>query len=189
MIYLIAGIAKSGKTYVAKQMTAQTGFGYFSTDYLMMSLFRASPESGVHPDDPDEVVAKAMEPFLHGMIRAMVENRVDYIFEGVHFTPEFVHRLQTDFPGAVHAVFLGYKKATVEGKLEELRKYSRLLENDWMREWTPAQRTETLRFLILDSELLAGNAAKFGYPYFEIEDIARQTDGIIAQLLGLGSEK
>lgn len=182
MIYLIGGIAKAGKTYVAKRLMAKIGCGYFSTDYLMMALFRAMPEGPVDPEDADDVVSKAMEPFLRGMLRAMVENGLDYILEGVHLTPASVSRWMREYPGKLRCVFLGYKDWTVENKWKELKIHAQALENDWLAAYPPEKQIQTIRYLIIDSELLAKTAEDLGFPYIEVHDILRQADDIIRLL-------
>lgn len=183
MIYLIGGIAKSGKSFLARRMTAQTGIPHFSTDYLMMSLFRANPGAGVDPEDPDEVVSRALEPYLHGMVRAMAENGIDYILEGVHLTPEAATRWENQYPGKIRSVFLGYRNVSPEAKGRELLLHAKDVENDWFSAYPPERRNETMRFLVLDSEILYRKAEETGHRYVEITDIPRQTDAIIEFLL------
>ncbi len=183
MIYLIGGIAKSGKSYVARRMTLQTGIPHFSTDYLMMSLFRGNPGLGIDPEASDAVVSKALEPYLEGMVRAMAENGIQYILEGVHLTPDAATRWEARFPGRIRSVFLGYRTVSPADKWRELQLHAKDVENDWFSSYTPQRRDETLRFLILDSEILYRKTEETGHCYVEIQDIVRQADDIIRFLL------
>lgn len=183
MIYLIGGIAKSGKSYVARRMTKMTGIPHFSTDYLMMSLSRGNPSLGVDPEASDEVVSRVLEPYLDGMIRTMVENGIDYILEGVHLTPEAVFRWEKAFPGKTKSVFLGFRTAVPGEKQIEILSHSKEVENDWLSAYSPERQIQTLRFLVLDSEILFQKVHAAGQRYEEIRDIVRQADGIIHFLL------
>lgn len=186
MIYLIGGIAKSGKTYVATKLTQATAISCFSTDYLMMGLSVAKPECGVHESDDDKTVALALEPILRDMIEAMIENRQNYLLEGVHFRPEFVHQLLEKHPDQIRAVFLGYATVTPAAKLKELSLHVKDSGNDWISRYSPAKKTELIRYLIVESEMLAQTAFRLRLPYYEITDIVAQADDVIDTLLGTG---
>lgn len=183
MIFLIGGIAKSGKSFVARRMTVQTGIPHFSTDYLMMSLSRGNPGLGVDPEASDEVVSRVLEPYLDGMVQTMAENGIDYILEGVHLTPEAATRWESRFPGKIRSVFLGYRTVSPLDKWREFQLHAKDVENDWLSAYPPDRRNETLRFLVLDSEILYRKAEETGHRYVEIDDIARQADEIIRFLL------
>ena len=39
----------------------------------------------------------------------LIENKVDYLLEGVHFNPDFSRRLIEKYPNDIRIVYLGYK--------------------------------------------------------------------------------
>ena len=59
MIYLIGGVLKSGKTYVARKMMEEYNIPFFETDFLNYAL---SDEGTFKHDDDDTLVAKILEP-------------------------------------------------------------------------------------------------------------------------------
>jgi hypothetical protein len=183
MIYILTGIAKSGKTYVAKKLLHDKAISFFSTDYLMMMLARAVPACHVDPDADDKIVARQLEPVLFAMIQTILENKTDYAIEGVHFTPEFAGRLIQAFAGQISVVFLGYQNASPLLKLREILDHAEEVGNDWVSAYSPENQIKTVRFLIVESGILAEQCRQAHLPYFDVTDIVRQADAIIGTLL------
>ena len=76
MIYILTGIAKSGKSLVANRLIQKYSLPTFSTDYIMMMLVRGNKTLGIDPDGEDEIVANQLRPYINGLIQTMVENKV-----------------------------------------------------------------------------------------------------------------
>ena len=134
MIYILGGIAKSGKTTIAKEFNKRFNIPYFSTDYIMMMLNRGNPSLLIDPEEGDSIVAKKLEPYVYGMLKTMIENKVEYLIEGVHFNPDFSAKLIKEFPNDIRIVYLGFKDTSVVMKIFELNKYKEELENVWGKE-------------------------------------------------------
>jgi 2-phosphoglycerate kinase len=183
MIYIITGVAKSGKTYVTNQLLNQKQIASFRTDYLMMSLSKANHTGGVNHDDDDKVVSKQLEPFLYGMIETMVQNNIDYIIEGVHFLPSFAKELLTKFPSKIKVCFLGFKDANPIEKKMELKKYSSIMENCWFGHYSDKELIILVEFLIQESKVMYQKTEELGISYFEITDITKQSIDIIQYLI------
>ncbi len=182
MIYIVSGIAKAGKTYVARRILQERRIAVFSTDYLMMSLSKANPTIGVDHTDDDRDVARALEPYLFAMIETMAENAVDQVIEGVHFLPAFAARLIQAFPGKIRIVYLGYDSADPNAKAAELQLHAADVENAWFLAYSPAAMYKLVRYLIGESERLKTEAEIYGLPYFDIVDIVRDVDKVLACL-------
>ena len=105
MIYILTGIAKSGKSLVANRLIQKYSLPTFSTDYIMMMLVRGNKTLGIDPDGEDEIVANQLRPYINGLIQTMVENKVDYFIEGVHFNPDFARELLDKYPNDVHVLY------------------------------------------------------------------------------------
>ena len=123
MIYILTGIAKSGKSLVANRLIQKYSLPTFSTDYIMMMLVRGNKTLGIDPDGEDEIVANQLRPYINGLIQTMVENKVDYFIEGVHFNPDFARELLDKYPNDVKVLYLGYKDINVEDKINELERF------------------------------------------------------------------
>lgn len=182
MIYVVSGIAKAGKTYVARRLLREKGISVFSTDHLMMALAKADPTHAVDADADDKVVAKAMEPYLHAMIATMVAGGVDQVIEGVHFLPAFAARLVAEFPGQVRFAFLGYRNVDPTAKTKEILAHAGDVENAWFLSYPPSALAQLVRYLIAESARLKLETEIHRLPYFEITDIVRDADGVIASL-------
>lgn len=182
MIYILAGIAKSGKTTIAKEFIKRYNIPYFSTDYIMMMLSRGNSSLNVDPEATDSVVAKQIQPYVYGMIKTMIENKVDYLLEGVHFNPDFSVELLKEYPNHVRVVYLGYKDTTVKLKIMELNKYINTLENVWYSSFSNEKMIELVSHLILESEKLYDLCEELKLKYIEVYDLNSQIDTILQYL-------
>ncbi len=182
MIYILSGVAKSGKSYLAKKILLEKNIANFSTDYLMMGLALGNPKLHIDYDDDDFIVAAQLEPYLFHMISAMARNGLDYLIEGVHFKPDFARKLIDAFPDKIRVLYLGYYSVDPAVKLAEFRRFSSVMENCWFRYYDEAAMQKLIGYLIVASRKYADGAAKYQIPYIEITDIAQQADGIIAKL-------
>ena len=183
MIYILSGMAKSGKSLIAKEILRLHQIPYFSTDYLMMSLALANPSLGVDYHDDDQVVARALEPYLHAMIKVMVQNKLVYLLEGVHFNPDFSARLRKEFPDDVSILYLGYASAVVADKVNELRKYAPIMENCWFQTFNDEQMNKLVEFMIMDSKRVRKSCNELSLPYMEVTNITLQMDRIVRELI------
>jgi len=179
MIYIIAGIAKSGKTTIAKEFTKRYHIPYFSTDYIMMMLYRGNPELGIDHQASDTNVSRQIQPYIYGMIQTMVENKVDYVIEGVHFNPDFSNQLLREFPNDIRIVYLGYKDTSSNLKLIELNKYKNTLENVWYSSFSNEEMIELISYMIHESLKTYNSCMSFGLEYIEVYDLTNQIDEII----------
>lgn len=184
MITILSGVAKVGKSLIVKELREITKLNSFSTDYLMMALANNRSVTTVDPEENDWIVAKKLEPYLHGMIRAMAQNGVDMIFEGVHFTPGFVRELMTEFPGNVRAVFLGFSEVDTSKKIEELRSHMSEMENPWFEYFSEKQMILVVDDLKKVSLHTKHECEKYDIPYVDVHNVLNQKDEIISLLLG-----
>ena len=182
MVYVLSGVAKAGKTFVARRILKERAISVFSTDHLMMSLAKGDPERRVDPDADDKVVSKQLEPYLLGMIGTMIENGVDQIIEGVHFLPEFAARLRERYPDRIRFVFLGYRLADPDGKMREILTHAKDTENAWFLSYSPREMRKLVGYLIDESERIKLECELYGLTYLEIDDIVRDADEIMKKL-------
>lgn len=183
MIYILTGVAKAGKTYVANMIRKEKGLSVFSSDYLMMAVAKGDPSLGLKPDsDDDEIVAKILEPFLLGMINAMAENGVEIVLEGVHFYPEFLNKLVQKHPQSIKVCILGYAEVETLKKVQELKDFLPMMENPWYAHYSDELLQQLVDFLKGVSQRLRKEAKMYQLPYVEVTDIAHQAPEIIATM-------
>lgn len=183
MLYILSGIAKSGKSYITQKIVKEYGIGAFSSDYLMMSLAHANKELGINPNSSDVTVSSQLRPYLDAMIRTMIENKIDYLLEGVHFQPEFVHDLMILYPGKIKTVYLGYRLIATEIKLQELKQFGPATENHWYQTMDDAELFFLVEYLKNESEKLFRQCQSLNLKYIEIHSITSQASEIIDLLM------
>jgi len=129
MLYMIGGASRCGKTAAAKRMLKETNIPYFSLDYLMMGIANGAPEIGVRPTEGDLTTGQRMWKVVDPLITAMVENKIDYIIEGVQLVPSYISQFEQRYPGKTKSCFLGM--ADIDASYaEEIIIHSSRTEND-----------------------------------------------------------
>lgn len=119
MIYIIGGTPRSGKTILSKKLFKLINAQYMSTDILRLFMIAALKESEKYKYFPFEKMfdsvgkidvfyrdvsgedmlaadieeAKNLMPGILAFINYFSGNNQDYILEGVHFLPSFIHEL------------------------------------------------------------------------------------------------
>lgn len=182
MIYILAGIAKSGKTTISKEFNKRFNIPYFSTDYIMMMLSRGNTSLGIDPEESDSVVAKKIEPYVYSMIKTMIENKVEYLIEGVHFNPDFSAKLIKEYPNDVKIVYLGFKDISVVLKIFEMKKYKDKIENAWYNSFSDKEMVELIAYLIVESNKIYEMCKQNNLEYIEVFDLNSQINEIIGKL-------
>lgn len=75
MIYILAGLAKSGKSLIAKKVLETKHIQVLSTDWIMMMLYHGNPNLGIDAHKSDISVSRQLEPYLEGLIKALVSSK------------------------------------------------------------------------------------------------------------------
>ena len=183
MIYILTGIAKSGKTLIANEVIKRISIPLFSTDYIMMMLSRGNKDLGIDVEASDSVVSKQLEPYIEGLLKTIIENKVDYLIEGVHFNPDFAKKLMDHFPHDIKVLFLGYKNIGIKDKEEELLKYKDATENPWYLSHKGKELTKLVSYLIKESTRVYDLCKMYDLDYIEVHNISVQKDDIINKLM------
>lgn len=183
MIYIVSGVAKSGKTLVSKEITKRYHIPYFSTDYLMMTLFHGNKELNIDINTSDSTVSKKLEPYILGLVTTMVQNKVNYLLEGVHFNPDFSKLLLDKFPDDITIIYLGYQYESASDKYTELMKYEDSIENKWYSHYNKNEMHNLIEYLISESKRIASSCKELNLNYIEVKDIKKQLDEIINQVV------
>lgn len=178
MIYILSGVAKSGKSTLASWFLAKRHISVFSTDFLMMALTKGNPHGPVNEKDDDKVVAKGMEPYLEAMIETMIHHRLDYLMEGVHFNPDFGAHLRDRFSHDLRIVYLGYAQSSEEDKFAEWDHYRHEVPTTWFAHHSDNQLRELVRYMLSESKNLKEKAIHYGLPYVDIHNLSEQKEEI-----------
>ena len=182
MIYILTGIAKSGKSYVAKRIQKEHNLSIFSTDYIMMMLHYGNPQLKLDIDASDRSVAKEIQPYVHGLIQVMIDNNDSFLIEGVHFNPDFCKELLQTYPNNIKILNLGYKDISTKEKVEELTKNKANLDNPWLFHHHDPIET-IVAYMIQESKRLYQDCVKYDLPYIDIYNIEEQTEDIMKLLI------
>jgi len=183
MLYIITGIAKAGKTFITNKIVENYKMGFFSSDYLMMTLARGNKSIGVNPNASDITVSNQLQPYLESMIQTMIENKIDYILEGVHFQPPFIRFMLDKYPGKIKVIYLGYKNIDIQKKVEELKLFGPKTQNHWYSNMNDQELTQLVEYMINECQKLFESCVKFKLPYYEVSNIVIQSEEIIRLLM------
>ena len=169
MLYIVGGVARSGKSIIARQMLAEAGVPYFSLDFLMMGLARGIPEAKVDPEAPSHEVAIRMWPVVRALSVNILETGVDYLIEGDSVLPAHIQELAAAFPNQLRPCFIGYPTAEPLPKIEAIRSHS-ALPNDWLSAYPPEQILEFIKSMITFSRSLQEQCQENCIPFFDVSE-------------------
>ncbi|MEC1687471.1 adenylate kinase [Bacillus subtilis] len=184
MLYLIGGSSRSGKTTTAKRMLAETKIPYFSLDYLMMGIANGVPEMEVNPTDGDLKNGQRLWKIVNPLMTAMVENKIDYIIEGVQLIPSHVSKFEQHYLGNVKTCFIGIAEIDIENSVEKMKFHSSMTENDGLRNLDHLQIKLELERIKTDSTRIREECKKYNLQYFESSlNFNKTIETIIAYLI------
>ena len=183
MIYILSGIAKSGKSLIADDIIKTYHMRVISTDLIMMMLHYGNNQLSIDINKSDITVSHALKPYLYGMIKSLSGLKKDYLIEGVHIQPDFAYELSQAFPNKIKCVFLGYKDADPILKAKELRRDIKDIDNPWYESMNDTELLELTTYMIRESEKLYHECLKYQLRYIEVTDIMKDKYNIILDLL------
>ena len=120
----IGGVAKSGKSRLAVDLSKNYGLNHIPLDYFASSFKHNFPEVGITSNVIiDKESSKLFSLFLSRIIEIVESNDDEFfILDSAHILPEdIIKYLNTD---KWDVYYLGYPNITSEEKLEEVRKYN-----------------------------------------------------------------
>lgn len=166
MIHYIGGAARSGKGILSRRLLTDLRLPYLSVDVLKMGLARGLPELRINPDAGGLQVAERLWPLVREMSLNLIEEQVDYLFEG-EILPKDVDALRQIYPTQVNACFLGYSMIAPEQKLHDIRTYSGY-PNDWPQSYTDSDLMSIIHREIEFSRYLQAECARYHFRYFDL---------------------
>jgi hypothetical protein len=183
MIYIIAGIAKSGKSIIARDILIKYHMQVISTDWIMMMLYHGNKELNIDVNKSDSSVSKSLEPYLEGLISSLVHSKNNYLIEGVHIKPRFIDKLMIKYPNQIKCIFLGYKELDPGIKSNELKIHANQIDNPWYQNLSDHELLHLTHYLQKESERLYHECIEFNKVYIEVRDILIDKNQIIKALL------
>jgi len=184
MIYILTGVAKSGKSTITKTFHKMTGIPYFSTDYIMMMAHYGNDDPSLDIDASDSTVSRKIEPYIRGLLKTMITNNETYIVEGVHFNTDFSRELLDTYPNDIRILYLGYRNTTVNEKMDELEQYKSIIPNQWYAKFNQTELKELVIYLIEESNRIYNECIEYHLEYVEVVELGKQVEEIIELLLG-----
>ena len=169
MLYIVGGVARSGKSIVARRMLATAGVPYFSLDFLMIGLAFGLPEAKVDPEAPSDEIARRMWSIVRALSVNILEVGIDYLIEGDSVLPAQAQELASSFPGQVRPCFIGYPNAEAADKVKAMHAHS-ALPNDWISIYSPDRVLSFIQAMILLSLDFRAQCRETGIPFFDVSD-------------------
>lgn len=184
MIYIISGASRSGKSIVAKGFFEKNFIPYIPLDCLMMGFMNGVSSLGIHDKLWPDEIAEKMWPFLKAVCKNMIDNEIDYIFEGEAVLPEHIKELSDLHPGQIKTCFLGYTEVDVKKKISEVKRYPNHL-NDWLLSQEEEEILNHIENMITYSHRIKKECIKYNLDYFDTsKDFEKQIDKVIMFLDG-----
>ena len=179
MIYLIGGVLKSGKTYLARKIMEEKKIPFFETDFLNYAL---SNEGLFNYNDDDQIVAKYLEPKIERIIDFLIKYEGDYVIEGAHITPTLISKLKDKYSKLVKPVILGYPNSNKDDKYDDIVKNDDPNESSWYKTLKEEDFKELLNKKIDLSKNLQNVCIKNEIKFFDVRNIVDSYKEIIAYL-------
>lgn len=179
MIYILTGVAKSGKSLVAQEIMKRYQISIIQTDHIMMMLNRGNPKLSIDIDASDSTVSYQIEPYIKALIDTLIENKKSVLFEGVHFLTRFARDLIKQYPHQIKIIYLVYEHMDHDTKAKELLEHASKMENLWFLSYDKNAYQKLIQYLVSESKRIADECRINQIPYLEVTDIIKQTDEII----------
>lgn len=183
MIYILTGIAKSGKSLIVKEIESRMSIPVISTDQIMMDIHDRELLVDLDIYASDRTVAHKLEPFIQSSIEQHIKDNNTVIYEGVHFNCPFARTLLDRYPNDIRMLYLGYKEIDVTTKTQELYQYKHLIDNDWIFHHQGQKVEDIVAYMIEESKRVYQECLTYHLPYIDIYDINKQMNEIITYLL------
>jgi 2-phosphoglycerate kinase len=181
MIYLIGGIARSGKTLVRKEILKRYNISGIGTDSIRYMLSHSQPELGIDHNKPSTHNGPLMWPYIDNLIHHIVEyDNEDFVIEGDVLLPEYLGKYVED--ESVKTCFIGFSNTKVESKFREMVDNS--TEGDWTKEYTEKEMKDFVKSGIKRSKKYGKECKELGVEYFDTgKDFDKSVHDIVSSLI------
>lgn len=169
MIYIVSGASRSGKSIIAKRFLQRNQVPYMPLDSMMMGFMNGVPSMEIHDQLWPHEIAKKMWPFLEAMCENLLDNKIDYLFEGEAVWPQYIKEFADRHPGQVRICFLGFVDVDIPSKVSDVKRYPNH-DGDWLVSQTEEEIRNHLENMKKYSVRIKEECLKFGVQYFDTSD-------------------
>lgn len=165
---ILCGVAKSGKTYIAKKINKNGKYNHIPIDYFTSSFKHIFPEIGISSNVViTRESSKKLALFLSKVIEIIdnVDNKELYILDSAHLYPSDIIKYIDTNKWDVY--FLGYPKITIEDKFLQMRKY---VHDGWPNKKKDDELKETIKELIQISKVIETECKKYNIKFVDASE-------------------
>lgn len=159
---IIAGAPRSGKTALAKRMSAELGFSLFPADAIVSTFDKVFPEHGIsHFEDDHGKACEAFRGFLRELLHHLEYEDFPFIVDGYHVMPHSLGDLKETYA----IVFMGYPSVAPREKCSDIRRYAR--PKDWTEDLSDDQLCEAIQRFADESRMFEKACSTIGIPFVD----------------------
>lgn len=180
MVYLIGGVARSGKSKLRRLLLTKYKVSGIGTDAIRYMLMKSTPNLGLSYDNTPEVNGPIMWPYLDTLIDEYLKNSTeDFVIEGDVILPSFLRRYVNN--KNVKTCFLGFTNTTPEKKALDIR--SNADKRDWTNDYDISGLEDLAKWGIEQSKKYKLECEEFGLRYFELgNDFESSLNAIVDEI-------
>lgn len=161
---LIIGVARSGKSRLAKKLREGKDYNHIPMDYFTSSLKHNFESTNITSNVViDKTSSKNLSILLSRVIEIIDDTDEKFIIDSAHLYPEDIMKYINKDKWDVYC--LGYPNTTKEEKLKEIRIYDDI--NDWTYKRTDEELLEIIANLIEISKELQEQSQKLNINFID----------------------
>jgi len=159
---IIAGVPRSGKTTLAKRMSAELGFSLFPADAIVSTFGKVFPEHGIsHFEDDHGKACESFRGFLRELLHHLKYESFPFIVDAYHIMPQSL----VDLKETYSIVFMGYHSVAIREKCCHIRHYSR--PKDWTEDLSDDQLCGLVQRFVNESKMIEKACSEVGIPFVD----------------------
>jgi len=171
MIVIIAGIPRSGKSTVAKNISEVHNYSYIPFDSLVSTFNKLYPDLGITHYDDYKVVSKKVAPFIKELIKHINYEEISVVIDIYQLNPDDVREYKLDRISKI--IYFGYTEISLEDKYNFIRKYSR--SSDWTESLSEEELKEIIQEYINDSIEIKKKCEEYDIPFIDTGNDFKKT--------------
>lgn len=181
MVYLIGGLARSGKSIIRKKLLKEQIVSGIGTDAIRYMLMKGNRDLGISPDNFPTVNGPIMWPYLESLIEEFSGNSDEgIVIEGDVLLPQFLKNYAKN--SNVRACFIGFANTTPALKATLIR--NNATKNDWTNKYSEEGLLDLAKWGIDESRRYMKICKAIGVSYFDTgEDFNASIDMIAKELI------
>lgn len=184
MLYIIGGVARSGKSLLAKRILKEKQVPFFPLDGLVGMLQNSAPEHGVRHHIPFIEKIENTGKFGKPLFKYLLKTQESYTVEGDCIDPKDIAEIQEKYGEYIKCCFMGYCLLSAKEKLDLIRTFN-MGEKDWTNKHEDEEMLEMLQRMIDHSVYLKSECEKYNIPFFDVShDFQKTQDEAFDFLVG-----